>query len=43
LLAGNPGDNEATFKAAGLDSFIFVKSDNYATNRLYLQKVGAIA
>ncbi|MDR0536039.1 MAG: methylmalonyl-CoA mutase subunit beta [Puniceicoccales bacterium] len=42
LLAGNPGDNEASYKEAGLDSFIFVKSDNYATNRQYLQKVGAI-
>jgi methylmalonyl-CoA mutase len=42
LLAGNPGESEAAYKEAGLDSFIFVKSDNYATNRQYLQKLGAI-
>ncbi|MDR1498572.1 MAG: acyl-CoA mutase large subunit family protein [Puniceicoccales bacterium] len=39
LLAGNPGENEAAYKAAGLDSYIFVKSDNYETNRQFLQKV----
>jgi methylmalonyl-CoA mutase len=43
ILAGAPGENEAAFKAAGLDTYIFVKSDNYETNRQYLQKVGALA
>ncbi|MDR2844477.1 MAG: acyl-CoA mutase large subunit family protein, partial [Puniceicoccales bacterium] len=38
ILAGFPGENEAAFKAAGLDTYIFVKSDNYETNRQYLQK-----
>ena len=42
ILAGNPGENEAAFKAAGLDTFIFVKSDNYDTNRQFLQKLGAL-
>ncbi|MDR1817680.1 MAG: acyl-CoA mutase large subunit family protein [Puniceicoccales bacterium] len=42
ILAGNPGEKEAEFKAAGLDTFIFVKSDNYETNRQYLEKVGAL-
>lgn len=31
LLAGHPGDNEATYKTAGLDDFIFIKSNHYAT------------
>ncbi|MDR2429941.1 MAG: acyl-CoA mutase large subunit family protein [Puniceicoccales bacterium] len=42
ILAGNPGDNEPSYKSAGLDTFIFVKSDNYETNRQFLQKLGAL-
>ncbi|MDR2512521.1 MAG: acyl-CoA mutase large subunit family protein [Puniceicoccales bacterium] len=42
ILAGNPGDNEAAYKAAGLDAYIFVKSDNYETNRQFLAKLGAL-
>ena len=42
VLAGNPGDNEAAYKAAGLDTYIFVKSDNYETNRQFLAKLGAL-
>jgi methylmalonyl-CoA mutase len=42
ILAGNPGEHEAAYKAAGLDTYIFAKSDNYETNRQFLQKVGAL-
>jgi methylmalonyl-CoA mutase len=42
LLAGHPGEHEAAFREAGLDDFVFVKSDNLQTNRRYLQQVGAL-
>ena len=42
VLAGFPGDHEAAFRAAGMDDYIFVKSDNYATNRRYLTGLGVI-
>lgn len=43
ILAGYPGDKEDALKAAGMDDYIFVKSDNYATNRKYLEKLGVIS
>jgi len=42
LLAGYPGDNETAYKAAGMDDYIFIKSDNYVTNRHYLEGLGVI-
>lgn len=42
VLAGFPGENEATFKAAGMDDYIFVKSNNYETNRRYLEGLGVL-
>lgn len=42
LLAGHPGDHEATYKQAGLDDFIFVKSNNYQTNKRYLIALGVL-
>lgn len=42
ILAGMPGEHEAAYKAAGLDTNISVKSDNYATNREFLTKVGVL-
>ena len=42
LLAGFPGDKEADYRAAGMDDFIFVKSDNYATNRKALELLGVL-
>lgn len=42
ILAGFPGENEATYKEAGLDDFIFVKTNNYETNLSYLKKLGAL-
>ena len=42
VLAGHPGDNEARFRAVGMDDYIFVKSDNYETNRRYLAGLGAL-
>ncbi len=42
LLAGHPGDNEPVFKQAGLDDFIFVKSNNYQTNKRYLIALGVL-
>lgn len=42
LLAGHPGDHETAFRQAGLDDFVFVKSNNLETNRKYLTLVGAL-
>jgi methylmalonyl-CoA mutase len=42
VLAGHPGDREAAYREAGLDDFIFVKTDNYATNRAYLEFLGVL-
>ncbi|MDR3228424.1 MAG: acyl-CoA mutase large subunit family protein [Puniceicoccales bacterium] len=42
VLAGDPGEQAAAYTEAGLDTFISVKSDNYETNRLFLQKAGAL-
>jgi len=43
ILAGFPGDHEAAYREAGLDDYIFVKSDNYATNRALLETLGVLA
>ncbi len=40
VLAGHPGENEAKFREAGMDLFIWIKSDNYETNREMLEKAG---
>jgi len=42
ILAGDPGENGDAFREAGMDDFIFIKSDNYATNRKYLEKLGVL-
>ncbi|MBB5352474.1 methylmalonyl-CoA mutase [Haloferula luteola] len=42
LLAGFPGDHEAAYREAGLDDYIFVKSNNYEVNRRYLVKLGVL-
>ncbi|MGE0757992.1 MAG: methylmalonyl-CoA mutase family protein [Pirellulaceae bacterium] len=43
ILAGNPGANEATWRAAGVDRFIFVKCDVLATLRELLRAEGVFA
>ncbi|WP_269522302.1 methylmalonyl-CoA mutase family protein [Coraliomargarita parva] len=42
VLAGYPGDNEEAFRAAGMDDYIFIKSDNYEMNRAYLEGLGVL-
>ncbi|EDY80844.1 Methylmalonyl-CoA mutase superfamily [Verrucomicrobiia bacterium DG1235] len=42
LLAGFPGDQLATYTEAGLDDYIFIKSDNYAVNRTHLEWLGVL-
>ena len=42
ILAGNPGEREDAFREAGMDDYIFVKSDNYAVNRCYLTGLGVL-
>jgi methylmalonyl-CoA mutase len=42
FLAGNPGDKKETYKAAGIDDFIFVGTDVLATLRMTLVKLGVI-
>ena len=42
VLAGNPGVNEAVWRAAGVDRFIFIKCDVLATLREMLQAEGVL-
>ncbi len=42
VLAGNPGANEQTWRAAGVDRFIFVKCDVLATLRDMLGELGVL-
>ncbi|MCS7467016.1 methylmalonyl-CoA mutase subunit beta [Stieleria sp. ICT_E10.1] len=42
VLAGNPGDNEQAWKAAGVDRFIFMRCDVLETLRSLLTQVGVI-
>src|SRR5262249_54409113 len=43
VLAGNPGANEAAWRAAGVDRFIFIKCDVLATLREMLRQEGVLA
>jgi methylmalonyl-CoA mutase len=40
VLAGNPGANEAAWRLAGVDRFIFIKCDVLATLREMLRQEG---
>lgn len=42
LVAGAPGDNEAAWRAAGVDHFVNVRSNNYELNRQLLTLSGVI-
>jgi len=42
LVAGVPGDNETAWRAAGVDDFVNVRSNNYELNRILLAKAGVI-
>ncbi len=42
ILAGYPGENEAAYREAGMDDFIFIKSNNYELNRRYLTGLGVL-
>lgn len=42
ILAGYPGDNEAAWREAGLDDYIFIKSNVLDTNTRYLKALGAL-
>ncbi|MEM8550183.1 MAG: methylmalonyl-CoA mutase, partial [Verrucomicrobiota bacterium] len=42
ILAGYPGDKEEAYKTAGLDDYIFVKSNVYEVNQQYLQTLGVL-
>jgi methylmalonyl-CoA mutase len=43
VLAGNPGANEAAWRAAGVDRFIFIKCDVLTTLRDLLREEGVLA
>jgi methylmalonyl-CoA mutase len=43
VLAGNPGANEAAWRTAGVDRFIFIKCDVLATLREMLREEGVLA
>jgi len=42
LVAGAPGENEAAWRAAGVDDFVNVRSNNYELNEQLLKKAGVI-
>lgn len=42
VLAGFPGDNEESYRAAGMDDYIFIKSNNYDVNHTYLKGLGVL-
>lgn len=42
LLAGAPGDNESAWRAAGIDEFVNVRSNNYELNEQLLKKAGVL-
>lgn len=42
VLAGFPGEQEAAYREAGLDDYIFVKSNNYQVLRKYLEFLGVL-
>jgi methylmalonyl-CoA mutase len=42
VLAGNPGDNESAWRAAGVERFIFMKCDVLATLREMLREEGVL-
>ena len=42
VLAGHPGENEATYREAGVDRFIFMKCDVLATLRELLDEEGVL-
>jgi methylmalonyl-CoA mutase len=43
VLAGNPGANEAAWRGAGVDRFIFIKCDVLATLRQMLREEGVLS
>lgn len=43
LVAGAPGENEAAWRAAGVDDFVNVRSNNYELNRSLLIQAGVIS
>jgi len=43
ILAGNPGSSEATYRAAGVDRFIFLKCDAIETLASLLRDEGALS
>ncbi|WP_425395651.1 methylmalonyl-CoA mutase family protein [Aeoliella sp.] len=42
VLAGNPGENESAWRAAGVDRFIFIKCDVLSTLRDLLREEGVL-
>lgn len=42
LVAGNPGDHEAAWRAAGVDDFVNVRSNNFELNQQLLKGAGVL-
>jgi len=40
ILAGHPGERETEYREAGMDEFIWIKSDNYSMNHTILRRAG---
>jgi methylmalonyl-CoA mutase len=43
ILAGNPGAKVATYRAAGIDRFIFIRCDVLSTLQELLHEEGVLA
>jgi methylmalonyl-CoA mutase len=42
LVAGTPGDHEAAWRAAGVDDFVNVRSNNFELNQQLLKRAGVL-
>jgi len=43
ILAGFPGDQEAAYREAGMDDYIFIKSNHYHVNAALLKELGVVS
>jgi methylmalonyl-CoA mutase len=42
LVAGAPGEQEAAWRAAGIDEFVNVRSNNFELNQQLLKRAGVL-
>ena len=42
ILAGHPGESEGSYREAGMDDFLWIRSNHYEMNRKYLTALGVL-